>query len=83
MEGIPVVRFDVAVRDIMLVGGLESSPFQAKEIRKLGRKRWVVSVHVVHATLQTRLNGIGVPPEDIHDECPTTAGKDRPCVLSH
>lgn len=40
-------------------------------------------IHVDHATAQAGLQGIRVPPENVHDECPSEAGKSGPSVLVH
>lgn len=39
------------------------------------------NLHVYHAAPQTRYQGIGVPAEDVHDEGPSHAGEDGPCVI--
>lgn len=37
-------------------------------------------VHVLHAALQTRLNGVWIPPKDPHHHSPTQARKDGPRI---
>lgn len=40
-------------------------------------------IHVDHATAQTGLQGIRVPSENVHNECPSETGKCGPGVLVH
>lgn len=37
----------------------------------------------MHATPQTRLQRLGVPPEQVHDESPAHARKDGPSIVPH
>ena len=42
--------------------------------------RFTQYVHILHTTPQARLYTLRLPPEDIHDSCPTQTRKNRPRI---
>jgi hypothetical protein len=79
-ERIPVIRIDVSARAQSLVSRyvLQTGPHNQKQPTKTPELKNRAHLHILHTAPQARLNRVGIPAEDVHDEGPAKAGEDRP-----
>jgi len=66
VDRIPMIGVDVAAAGVSLQ---ESRIFIAM-IKVIKPKKVVLGLHILHAAPQARGDALGVPAEDVHDECP-------------